>query len=195
MWDPKRDFVKKRRAGYTRADRTRLLLSFRMAAEELERDFITARAKRLQVARRAHEIYVRASGESPAPSLHTFERLLYGKSALPDVRRILDPLLKRRTLEKLRREAAKSPPLRRARLDRERLRGVFREAIRKLERRLVQGRARPLQIARRAYALYTNDAPEGSLRPSPYTFQRLIYGKAADPGISELIRAALKGKA
>lgn len=177
-----------------RVDRKRLLIAFREAAQELEDDLVSGRAKRLQVARRAHALYAAASGKTPPPSLHTFERLIYGRNAAPDVRAILDPVFKRRALEKLRRDAAQPAPAPRARLDRERLRAVFREAVERLESRLLQGQARPLQVARRAYALYTRDTHGASPRPSPHTFQRLIYGKDADPEIMSLIRAAVKGK-
>jgi hypothetical protein len=100
-----------------------------------------------------------------------------GKTALPEVVELL--------------RAAGIRPAAHARLDRKKVRAVFQEAVRRLENHILRGRAKPLQIARRAYEIYTRDA---SLKPSRYTFQRLIYGKNADPEISSLIETALKPK-
>jgi hypothetical protein len=64
-----------------------------------------------------------------------------------------------------------------------------------LETRLFKGQAKPLQIARRAYEIYTRESDNDASQPSHHTFQRLIYGKAADPEIMTLIETALNLKA
>lgn len=111
------------------------------------------------------------------PSTETFRKYVAGKSALPEILEIL--------------ERANVKPATRARIDRDRLRVVFQEAVQRLEARILRGQANPLQIARRAHELYNRDAGAETLRPSHYTFRRLIYGKAADPEILTLIETAL----
>jgi hypothetical protein len=130
------------------------------------------------VALRAHAIYcaiLRPDQKRPSPE--TFRKFATGRLAIPEVVELLKSADVRATV--------------RARLDRQRLRAVFQEAIQRLETRLFKGQARPLQIARRAHEIYTREVPGGS-QPSPHTFQRLIYGKAADPEIMTLIESALK---
>ena len=132
------------------------------------------------VALRARELYL-SLGNGASPSSETFRKLASGPRALPEVAALL--------------EAAGIRSAKRTRLDRDRLRTVFQEAIQRFEARLFRNRPRPIQIARRAYDLYARtEADSGSPRPSPHTFQRLIYGKTADPEILEMIAAALKGR-
>ncbi|HEX5036028.1 MAG TPA: hypothetical protein VFX30_02615, partial [bacterium] len=120
------------------------------------------------VAIRAHQIYCEGlqSGEK-RPALVTFRKYVGGKSANSEVVAMLQGALIR--------------PATRARLDRNRLREVFQEAVRRLESRLLKGQARPVQIARRAYEIYVNESGDSASQPSHHTFERLIYGKAADP--------------
>lgn len=165
-------------------DRKKIVASFEHALRELgdgpRRGGLTPRA----VAVRAHEIY--RSGVSPEEnpsSWETFRRFTAGKLAIPEVVELL--------------EAADVRPVTRARLDRQKLREVFQEAIQRMESRILKGQAKPLQIARRAYAIYTQEASGESSRagqPSHHTFERLIYGKTADPEILTLIETASKRK-
>lgn len=163
-------------------DRDRVFLTFEQALRELHEEIRPGSIRPRTVAARAHEIYV--AGLEPwekRPALVTFRKFVAGKAALPE---ILDLL-----------RVANITPGTRAPLDRQRVRAVFREAIQRLESRIVKGRARPLQIARRAYELYTRDAaPSKAGQPSHHTFERLIYGKNADPEILTLIESAAKPK-
>ncbi len=163
-------------------DRDRILESFRRALDRLEGDWDGASSARRitprSVAVRAHAIFCTdlVPGEK-RPSLTTFCMFVAGKSALPEVVDLL--------------ETASIRPATHARLDRKRLHAVFHEAVRRLEARILRGQAKPLQIARRAYEIYTRDAHHGPQKPSRHTFQRLIYGKNADPEILTLIETAL----
>jgi hypothetical protein len=159
-------------------DRDKVLNAFHKALEE--KSGIADISPR-SVALRARDLYCSAlhPGEKQ-PSTETFRKYVAGKSALPEILEIL--------------ERANVRPAMRARLNRERLRAVFHEAVQRLESRILRGQAKPLQIARRAHELYTRDSADETLRPSHYTFRRLIYGKAADPEILTLIEAALRKK-
>ncbi|HSA59190.1 MAG TPA: hypothetical protein VLJ37_05845 [bacterium] len=162
-------------------DRKRIVASFEQALVALKagprKDSLSPRA----VAVRAHEIYRSgaAPGENPS-SWETFRRFTAGRLAIPEVVELLN--------------AAGIRSAARARLDRQKLRHVFEEAIQRMEARLVKGQAKPLQIARRAYAIYTQDAADHLTQPSHHTFERLIYGKTADPEILTLIESASKRK-
>jgi hypothetical protein len=160
--------------------RNEVILAFRRAVSELG-DRLPEGTRPRAIAHRAHEIY--CAGLAPhrkKPSPETFRKFATGRLAIPEVARLL--------------KSAHVQPAARAPLDRERLREVFREAIRSMESRLLQGRARPLQIVRRAYKIYVREDSRGELRPSHHTFERLIYGKRSDPEILDLIHAVLKKK-
>jgi hypothetical protein len=164
-------------------DRKKIAASFEHALRELNdgprRGALSPRA----VAVRAHAIYRAGLGPNENPSSwETFRRFTAGKLAIPEVVALL--------------EAANVRSAARARLDRQRLRQVFEEAIQRMESRILKGQAKPLQIARRAYALYTQvpDASAEGGQPSHHTFERLIYGKTADPEIRTLIESASKRK-
>lgn len=156
-------------------DHDKVLDAFHRALKELhpEENAVRPRA----VALRAHQIY--CAGLKPhekRPVSETFRKYATGQLDCPEVVELLG--------------SAGIRPTVRARLDRKRLRIVFEEAIQRLETRLLRGQAKPLQIARRAHELYTRGSSESG-QPSHYTFERLIYGKAADPEIVTLIDAAL----
>jgi hypothetical protein len=159
-------------------DKDRVLNAFAQALREPGGEKRAGAVRPRAVAVRAHGIYCAGLGEGEKrPALETFRKFATGRLAIPEVVRLLKSADVRATL--------------RASLNRRRVREVFREAIQRLETRLVKGQARPLQIARRAYELYTRD---GENPPSKYTFQRLIYGKTADPEILALIETASKRK-
>lgn len=239
-----------------RLDKKKIHDVFRKSVLELKTELLDGQAKPRDVARRAREIYLQeTAGPATAPSLHAFERLVYGKksdpriaaliaSSQPDQRAILKSFeralrelvlekngefrprtvavrahriycaglpaeRKKPSLETFRKlatgrralpevgemlKAASVQPTSRARLDRERLRAVFQEAVQRLEARILRGQAKPAQVARRAYEIYTRESPDEKVsQPSRHTFQRLIYGKGADPEIVTLLRTALKG--
>lgn len=166
-------------------DRDRVLTCFARALRELGEEKRARGVRPRAVAVRAHEIYCSTLGDGEKrPAAETFRKFATGRLAIPEIVRLLKAANVRATL--------------RAHLNRRRVREVFREAIQRLETRLVKGHARPLQIARRAYEIYTrdprNDAASGGSLPSRYTFQRLIYGKTADPEILTLIATASKPK-
>jgi hypothetical protein len=166
-------------------DRKRIVASFQQALVTLREGPRKGSLSPRAVAVRAHEIYRSgaAPGENPS-SWETFRRFTAGRLAIPEVVDLLN--------------AAGIRSAARARLDRQKLRHVFEEAIQRMESRILQGRAKPLQIARRAYAIYTQDGSDddgsGAPRPSHHTFERLIYGKTADPEILTLIESASKRK-
>jgi hypothetical protein len=161
-------------------DQRLILKSFERALRELASEKIGEFRPRT-VAVRAHRIYCAGlPSERKKPSLETFRKLATGRRALPEVGEML--------------KAASVHPTSRARLDRERLRAVFQEAVQRLEARILRGQAKPTQVARRAYEIYTRESNEKVSQPSRHTFQRLIYGKGADPEIVTLIRTALKGE-
>lgn len=156
-------------------DRKKIVASFEQALRELtgspRRGALSPRA----VAVRAHVIYRAGLGPHENPSSwETFRRFTGGRLAIPEVVELLD--------------AANVRSAARARLDREKLKQVFQEAIQRMESRLLKGQVKPLQIARRAYAIYIQDGSQ----PSHHTFERLIYGKTADPEIRTLIETAAK---
>jgi hypothetical protein len=156
-------------------DRERLYRAFEQALRERSPSSI---ARPRAVAVRAHAIYcawLEPGHRHPSPE--TFRKFATGRLAIPEVVQLL--------------KSANVQTASRTRLDRQRLRAVFQEAIQRLEARLIKGRTNPRQIARRAHEIYTREIPGGS-QPSPHTFQRLIYGKAADPEIMTLIESALK---
>jgi hypothetical protein len=163
-------------------DREHVIEAFLKALGELGLGKKEGTIRPRAVAVRAHEIYC---GRLPAhikrPSAETFRKFATGRLAIPEV------------VERL--EGANVQPVSRARLDRDRLKAVFQEAIQRMEARLFKRPARPLQIARRAHEIYVRETSKSDAVPSHYTFQRLIYGKAADPEILKLIEAACKGKA
>ena len=155
-------------------DPERVLAAFREALETLTQVIPDRDIRPRTVALRAHEIYCAnlIPGER-RPSFATFRNYISAKSPVPEV---LDLLQK-----------ADVRPAAHARLDRRQLRAAFQEAIQRLEARILRGRAKPLQIARRAHEIYLRDIGGGAPRPSPYTFRRLIYGKAADLDILSLM--------
>lgn len=156
--------------------------AFLQALKELEDGKRDGKLRPRKVAFRAHEIY--CAGLSPLakrPSPETFRKFATGRLAIPEV------------VERL--QGASVETSSRARLDRDKLKAVFQEAIQRLEARLFKRPARPLQIARRAHEIYIREADKDEAAPSHYTFQRLIYGKAADPEILKLIQASRKDKA
>jgi hypothetical protein len=159
-------------------DKDRVLNAFLQALREPGPGKRAGTVRPRAVAVRAHEIYCAGLAEGEKrPAVETFRKFATGRLAIPEVVRLLKAADVRATL--------------RARLNRNRVREVFREAVQRLENRLVKGHARPLQIARRAYELYTKDE---ETPPSRHTFQRLIYGKTADPEILALIENASKRK-
>jgi hypothetical protein len=162
-------------------DRERLLPVFEQALRELNPDASLRGIRPRGVAVRAHGIYCAGlrRGEK-RPCQETFRKFATGRLAIPEIVLLL--------------KAANVRAVSRARLDRQRLREVFQEAIQRLEARLIKGQTRPLQIARRAHEIYTRDAGPDVSQPSHHTFQRLIYGKGADPEIMSLIDAVLKRK-
>jgi len=156
-------------------DKDRVLNAFAQALREPGGEKRAGTVRPRAVAVRAHEIYCAAlADDEKRPAVETFRKFATGKLAVPEIVQLLKAADVRVTL--------------RATLNRRRVREVFQEAVQRLETRLVKGRARPLQIARRAYELYTRNSDETS--PSRYTFQRLIYGKTADPEILTLIETA-----
>ena len=158
-------------------DREKILASFRKALDECGTE--ASRLRPRAVAIRAYTIY--CAGLAPGekrPAFDTFRRYTTGRLALPEVVALL--------------KEGDVRPLSRTQLDRERLREVFREAVRSLESRIRKGRATPLQIARRAHEIYTKSGETSELRPSFHTFQRLVYGKLADPEIRSFVAEALK---
>jgi len=165
-------------------DRDRIFLSFERALEELREESRAVSIRPRTVAARAHAVYCESlgPGEKP-PALVTFRKFVAGKGALPEILKLL--------------QESHVTPGARAQLNREQVRAVFREAIQRLESRLIKGHARPLQIARRAYELYTrsHDFSGKTAQPSHHTFESLIYGKKADPEIRDLIESALRSHA
>jgi len=159
-------------------DRDKIISSFEQAIRELGDGSRTDSLRPRTVALKAHEIYRASLGpQEKTSSWETFRRFTHGPLAIPEV----ETLLKNANIQT-------SP---RARLDRDKLRSVFQEAIQRMEDRLLRGQAKPLQIARRAYVIYTKETEESSPLPSHHTFERLIYGKTADPEILSLIETAL----
>ncbi len=157
-------------------DRKKIVTSFEQALRELSAGPRKGGVSPRAVAVRAHGIY--RSGVSPEEnpsSWETFRRFTAGRLAIPEVVALL--------------KTADVRSATRTRLDRRKLREVFQEAIQRMESRILKGQAKPLQIARRAYAIYTQDAADGG-QPSHHTFERLIYGKTADPEILTLIESA-----
>lgn len=165
-------------------DRHRILRAFQRALSEIN-ELKAASPDRIirprSIGLRAHAAYCESlnPGEK-APSSETFRKFATGQLAFPEIVSLLS-------------EAGINPNLP-ARLDRERLRFVFEEAIRKLEHRILKGQAKPRQIIRRAYQLYTEGVVEEARVPSRRTFEWLAYGKAGDPEIATLIRTAIRKK-
>ena len=126
---------------------------------------------------RAHRLYCTGlPADENIPSTETFRKFATGQWPFPRVLKLLAEAGVRSTA--------------RARIDRPRLRSVFEEAIQRLESRLLKGHAKPSEIARRAYELYKL-ASNDDTKPSRRTFEKLLYGKAADPEISLLVETAL----
>lgn len=162
-------------------DRDRVLDAFREALARLRRERPSGAVSPRTVGLRAHEVYCRALGQGEKrPASETFRKFATGQLPLPEVVELLLKAGVRPTLPQ--------------RLDRRRLRSVFEQAIQRLESRLLKGQARPRQIVRRAYELYTRDAGENAPRPSHRTFEGLVYGKTADTEILSLIESALVKK-
>lgn len=157
-------------------NRDKIIAAFQQALNELNDGSKTLRPRTVAV--RAHEIYRSNLGSDQKPSSwETFRRFTHGPLAIPEVVELL--------------KGANILSTTPARLDRQKLREVFQEAIQRMEDRLLRGQAKPLQIARRAYVIYTKDQDESVTQPSHHTFERLIYGKTADPEIRTLIETAL----
>ena len=158
--------------------RERVFAAFRQALEATaEQGGVSPRS----VAVAAHGIYCAGlAPEGKKPALVTFRKFVAGRTSSPEIVALL--------------HQAGIRPRGRARLDHERVRSVFEEAVRRLESRLLQGKARPIDVVRRAHELYKDaDRPE-AVAPSRYTFQRLVYGKAGDPVIQSFLKAAFKNK-
>jgi len=162
-------------------DRNKVLEAFREAIFLLRTERPERVLKPRTVALRAHAIYCAGLGpEDKRPAVETFRKFATGQLPCQHLTELLSEARVRR-----------APP---TRLDRERLRSVFEEAIERLESRLLKGRAKPRQILRRAYDLYTKGVEEGAPLPTQRTFEWLVYGKTADPEISTLIQQAIKKK-
>jgi hypothetical protein len=162
-------------------DRDKVWDAFRQALDGLLKERPSGGVSPRAVGLRAHDIYCLAlSPGEKRPASETFRKFATGQLPFPSV---VELLLK-----------AGVRPVLPTRLDRRRLRRVFEQAIERLENRLVKGQARPRQIVRRAYELYTRDADEKAPQPSHRTFEGLVYGKTADPEILTLIEEALKRK-
>jgi hypothetical protein len=159
-------------------DRDRVLNAFRKALGALAGEMPLADLSPRAAGLRAHEIYCEGLGPGEKrPASETFRKFATGQLPFPEV---IELLLK-----------AGIRPVPPARLDRRRLRFVFEQAIQRLEARLVKGQARPRQIVRRAYEIYTSASGGDERRPSHRTFEGLIYGKSADPEILTLVASAL----
>jgi hypothetical protein len=159
-------------------DREKILAAFREAVRLIAAEGNGKPPSPRAVALRAHAVYgATLAPEERCVSAESFRKLASGRRILPEIAALF--------------AVAGIRALPRASVDRGRLRAVFEEAIRRLEGRILKGRARPLQIARRAYEIYSREEVSP---PSPSTFQRMVYGKVADPEIRGLIDSALKGK-
>ncbi|HEX5037750.1 MAG TPA: hypothetical protein VFX30_11375 [bacterium] len=174
--------VPRSRRARGRLNKLLIFKAFEDAVAELAAANGAEKIKVRAVSARARDLYrsLREEDGSP-PSPETFRKYASGPRALPEIVSLLN--------------AAGIRPARRTKLNRDRLRFVFREAVQRFEASVFRGQARPVQIARRAYDLYArSDDAAGAPRPSTHTFQRLVYGKTADPEILGLIAAALKGR-
>lgn len=160
-------------------NRNRVLSAFQRAIVELVKSPAKAKIRPRTVAVVAHRLYCEECKPiEHRPSAETFRKFSTGQLPFPEVIALL--------------RVAGIHPRPRSRLDREKLRSVFVEAIGRLETRLIKGQARPLQVARRAHELYARSL-EGSLhKPSHRTFEDMIYGKSADPEIVELFASTLR---
>jgi len=116
--------------------------------------------------------------EEKRPALVTFRKFVSGKSALPEILALLDE--------------ARISPATRVRLDRGNLHQAFREAIKSLQSRILMGRARPLDVARKAFEIYSRSLNDAEPRPSHLTFQSLVYDKETDAEIQSLVSAVRK---
>ncbi len=162
-------------------DRDKVFEAFRRALNVLGKERPFEGLSPRTVGLRAHEIYCAdLDPDEKRPASETFRKFATGQLPSPEV---VELLLK-----------ADIRPTLPARLDRRRLRFVFEQAIQRLENRILKGHAKPRQIVRRAYELYTRDADETAPRPSHRTFEGLVYGKTADAEILTLIESARKRK-
>lgn len=74
--------------------RATLMSAFREAVGQMEGRIRRGKARALHIADRAHEIYAQKTAECGVrPSRHTFRRLVFGKTADPQVIRLLEQLL------------------------------------------------------------------------------------------------------
>lgn len=158
-------------------NRNKVLEAFQKALEHREGETPIRGWRPRTIALRAHAIY--CAGLAPhekRPKADTFRKFATGGIACEGVVELL--------------QSVQIHPLPPQKLNRDKLRTVFSEAVQRLENRILKGQAKPLQIARRAYDLYTKDI-ESTPQPSHRTFESLIYGKSADPEIVEIIQTAL----
>jgi len=157
-----------------------VLTAFREALEPLNcSEHFAKKPSPRNVAVRAHAIYcVRVGPMDKKPALVTFRKFVSGKSALPEI----VTLLKEADV------CARS----RVGLDHDRVRAAFREAIERLQARILKGQARPLHVARRAYEIYSQSLDAIEPRPSRLTFHSLVYDKEGDPEIRSLLSTVKK---
>lgn len=160
-------------------NRDKVLQAFRQALWEIKDGGRKRQVRPRTIALRAHEIYGASLDPwEKRPSRETFRKFATGQLPCPPVVALL--------------QAAHIHTTPLAKLDRQKLRSAFEEAVRRLEHRLLKGTTRPLQVVRRAYDLYVRSAGDEALRPSHKTFENLVYGKGADPEILTLLESALK---
>jgi hypothetical protein len=80
-----------------RLDRGRLRAVFEEAIQKMEARLLKGQARPLQIVRRAYGLYIRAGEEgTPRPSHRTFEDLIYGRTADPEIKTLIDTALKRK---------------------------------------------------------------------------------------------------
>lgn len=156
-------------------DRNLVLAAFREILDQLRLSEPSRRKPSPRnIAVRAHAIYCgQLHPESKEPALVTFRKFVSGKSAWPEIL----ALLKEYDVH------ARS----RVSLDQERVRAAFQGAIERLQMRIVKGQVCPLQVARRAYEIYSQSMSETEPKPSRLTFHSLVYDKEGDPEIRSLL--------
>lgn len=155
-------------------NRERVLTVFRQVLDQMKESGEMGKVRPRAVAVRAHEIYCAGLGiEEKKPALVTFRKFVSGKSALPEVLELLNE--------------AEVRPATRVRLNRGHLYQAFRQAVESLQSRILMGRARPLDVARKAYEIYSRSLNDVDPRPSHLTFQSLVYDKETDEEIQSLL--------
>lgn len=164
----------------SRLDQGRLITCFREALETGKKDH-GARLRPRTVAVIAHRLYGEKMrpGEM-RPALISFLRRVSRKTADPVVMELLGN--------------AGILSSRRAKLDRERLKGAFVECIKKFENRILRGIAKPVHVADSAHKIYVEGMDSDELKPSRMTFRRMIYGHDADPELASLLETHFPAK-